>query len=66
MVVQSLSAVTCIGFTFCTREWVATATNVVVVVVVVVGTSCCCYQIFNSLKLYHFTTNRNETLATDW
>jgi len=26
---------------------------------------CCCYQIFNVLKLFNFTTDRNETSATD-
>ena len=34
------------------------------IVVVVVWTYC--YQIFNSLKLSHFTTDRNYTSATDW
>ena len=34
------------------------ATNVVVVVVVVVVWTCY-YQIFNSLKLFHFATDRN-------
>ena len=26
----------------------------------------CCYQIFNSLKLFHFATDRNSTSCADW